>query len=147
MAKSISVDNETYELIAAFAKEEDRPISNALSRLVEIGLEISRPVNTRTAEEQKILEQLDRIEKILSGRGSIASTTIAEMDGPVTPPALSEPEPEPEPEEYVELSYDEMIQRITDVKNELNAPDISKEHKEELENELRGLLADLSIAE
>ena len=50
MAKSISVDDETYKLIAEFAKEDDRPISNALSRLVKLGLGISRPLENKKVE-------------------------------------------------------------------------------------------------
>lgn len=50
MAKSISVDDETYKLIAGFAAEDDRPISNALSRLVKLGLGISRPPENKKAE-------------------------------------------------------------------------------------------------
>ena len=50
MAKSISVDDETYKLIAEFAKEDDRPISNALSRLVKLGLGISRPPENKKVE-------------------------------------------------------------------------------------------------
>ena len=50
MAKSISVDDETYKLIAEFAKEDDRPISNALSRLVKLGLGISRPSENKKVE-------------------------------------------------------------------------------------------------
>ena len=50
MAKSISVDDETYKLIAEFDKEDDRPISNALSRLVKLGLGISRPLENKKVE-------------------------------------------------------------------------------------------------
>lgn len=50
MAKSISVDDETYKLIAGFAAEDDRPISNALSRLVKLGLGISRPPENKKVE-------------------------------------------------------------------------------------------------
>lgn len=50
MAKSISVDDETYKLIAEFAKEDDRPISNALSRLVKLGLGISHPTENKKVE-------------------------------------------------------------------------------------------------
>ena len=38
MSKSIKIDDETYMLVAEFAKREDRPLSNALSRLVKLGL-------------------------------------------------------------------------------------------------------------
>lgn len=54
MAKSISVDDETYKLIAEFAKEDDRPISNALSRLVKLGLGISRPPENKKVEIPKM---------------------------------------------------------------------------------------------
>lgn len=38
MSKSIKIDDATYEIVAKFAKQEDRPFSNALSRLVKLGL-------------------------------------------------------------------------------------------------------------
>lgn len=57
MAKSISVDDETYKLIAGFAAEDDRPMSNALSRLVKLGLGISRPPEKKEPESQKIGSQ------------------------------------------------------------------------------------------
>lgn len=60
MAKSISVDDETYKLIAEFAKEDDRPISNALSRLVKLGLGISRPPENKKVESQKIGSQANK---------------------------------------------------------------------------------------
>lgn len=38
MSKSIKIDDATYEIVAKFAQQEDRPFSNALSRLVKLGL-------------------------------------------------------------------------------------------------------------
>lgn len=39
MSKSIKIDDETYGLVAEFAEREDRPLSNALARLVKLGLD------------------------------------------------------------------------------------------------------------
>ena len=38
MSKSIKIDDATYGLVAEFAEREDRPLSNALARLVKLGL-------------------------------------------------------------------------------------------------------------
>lgn len=38
MSKSIKIDDSTYEAVSKFAQQEDRPLSNALSRLVKLGL-------------------------------------------------------------------------------------------------------------
>lgn len=38
MSKSIKIDDATYSLVAEFAGREDRPLSNALARLVKLGL-------------------------------------------------------------------------------------------------------------
>lgn len=38
MSKSIKIDDATYSLVAEFAEREDRPLSNALARLVKLGL-------------------------------------------------------------------------------------------------------------
>lgn len=38
MSKSIKIDDATYSLVAEFAGREDRPLSNALARLVRLGL-------------------------------------------------------------------------------------------------------------
>lgn len=51
MSKSIKIDNETYSLVAEFAGREDRPLSNALARLVKLGLgnaSMDTPVSGRT---------------------------------------------------------------------------------------------------
>lgn len=39
MSKSIKIDDATYKLVTKFAEQEDRQLSNALSRLVKLGLE------------------------------------------------------------------------------------------------------------
>lgn len=38
MSKSIKIDDATYEIVTKFAQQEDRPLSNALARLVKLGL-------------------------------------------------------------------------------------------------------------
>lgn len=38
MSKSIKIDDATYDIVAEFAEREDRPLSNALARLVKLGL-------------------------------------------------------------------------------------------------------------
>lgn len=38
MSKSIKIDDATYKIVAEFARQEDRPLSNALARLVKLGL-------------------------------------------------------------------------------------------------------------
>lgn len=38
MSKSIKIDDATYEAVSKFAQQEDRPLSNSLSRLVKLGL-------------------------------------------------------------------------------------------------------------
>lgn len=62
MAKSISVDDETYKLIAGFAAEDDRPMANALSRLVKLGLGISRPPENKKVEiPNRVGSQANRV--------------------------------------------------------------------------------------
>lgn len=41
MSKSIKIDDATYKIVAEFAQKEDRPLSNALARLVKLGLNIA----------------------------------------------------------------------------------------------------------
>lgn len=38
MSKSIKIDDATYNVVAEFAEREDRPLSNALARLVKLGV-------------------------------------------------------------------------------------------------------------
>lgn len=121
MAKAISVDNETYKLIAAFAKEEGRPMSNALSRLVKIGLGISRPVNTWTAEVQ-----------------CAAVSPAIKDDKPITLDG---------PEIMTDKTYDELTKEITEIKGKLDSDGLDDKRRKELENELRGLLVELAATE
>lgn len=41
MSKSIKIDDATYKIVAEFAQQEDRQLSNALARLVKLGLNIA----------------------------------------------------------------------------------------------------------
>lgn len=58
MSKSISVDEETYKIIADFASKDDRPISNAVMRLVKLGVSSQKNMPISQAKEKKEGETL-----------------------------------------------------------------------------------------
>ena len=86
MSKSISIDDDTYELIKEFAANEDRPISNAVTRLVKLGLEkniksetpifenrsVSQAKKEDTANIQQLLIKRSRVIRDLDERNIIA---------------------------------------------------------------------------
>lgn len=61
MSKSIRIDDKLYELVEKFAADEDRPVANALERLIKLGLGISRPQEKKEPEPQKIGSQANRM--------------------------------------------------------------------------------------
>lgn len=50
MSKSIRIDDKLYELVEKFAADEDRPVANALERLIKLGLGISHPTENKKVE-------------------------------------------------------------------------------------------------
>ena len=50
MSKSVRIDDDLYEKIEEFALKEDRPVSNALVRLIKLGLGLSEPSENKKVE-------------------------------------------------------------------------------------------------
>ena len=50
MSKSVRIDDDLYEKIEEFALKEDRPVANALVRLIKLGLGLSEPSENKKAE-------------------------------------------------------------------------------------------------
>ena len=50
MSKSVRIDDDLYEKIEEFALKEDRPIANALVRLIKLGLGLSEPSENKKVE-------------------------------------------------------------------------------------------------
>lgn len=63
MSKSIKIDDVTYEAVAKFAQQEDRPLSNALARLVKLGL--TNLSEQLSVSEQTVPTSLDSVEKAM----------------------------------------------------------------------------------
>lgn len=54
MSKSVRIDDDLYEKIEEFALKEDRPVANALVRLIKLGLGLSEPPENKTVETPKM---------------------------------------------------------------------------------------------
>lgn len=54
MSKSVRIDDDLYEKIEEFALKEDRPVANALVRLIKLGLGLSEPSENKTVEISKM---------------------------------------------------------------------------------------------
>ena len=54
MSKSVRIDDYLYEKIEEFALKEDRPVANALVRLIKLGLGLSEPSENKTVEIPKM---------------------------------------------------------------------------------------------
>ena len=50
MSKSVRIDDDLYEKIEEFALKEDRPVANALVRLIKLGLGLSEPSENKKVE-------------------------------------------------------------------------------------------------
>ena len=50
MSKSVRIDDDLYEKIEEFALKEDRPVANALVRLIKLGLGLSEPLENKKVE-------------------------------------------------------------------------------------------------
>lgn len=50
MSKSVRIDDDLYEKIEEFALKEDRPVANALVRLIKLGLGLSEPPENKKVE-------------------------------------------------------------------------------------------------
>lgn len=50
MSKSVRIDDDLYEKIEEFALKEDRPVANALVRLIKLGLGLSEPSENKKIE-------------------------------------------------------------------------------------------------
>lgn len=77
MSKSISIDDSTYELIKEFAANEDRPISNAVTRLVKLGLEKNIKSETPNFENRSVSQAKEedmassRVQELLIKRSRV----------------------------------------------------------------------------
>lgn len=54
MSKSVRIDDDLYEKIEDFALKEDRPVANALVRLIKLGLGLSEPSENKRPETPKM---------------------------------------------------------------------------------------------
>lgn len=54
MSKSVRIDDDLYEKIEEFALKEDRPVANALVRLIKLGLGLSEPSENKRPETPKV---------------------------------------------------------------------------------------------
>jgi hypothetical protein len=62
MSKSIRIDDKLYELVEKFAADEDRPVANALERLIKLGLGISHPTENKKVEiPNRVGSQANRV--------------------------------------------------------------------------------------
>ena len=50
MSKSVRIDDDLYDKIEEFALKEDRPVANALVRLIKLGLGLSEPSENKKVE-------------------------------------------------------------------------------------------------
>lgn len=69
MSKSIKIDDETYMLVAEFAKREDRPLSNALSRLVKLGLSYQAGKGAQASVESSAPASVPLKERVATANG------------------------------------------------------------------------------
>lgn len=64
MSKSIKIDDATYDIVAEFAEREDRPLSNALARLVKLGVTNASeelPVEGQTAPKATPVAEVEPV--------------------------------------------------------------------------------------
>lgn len=54
MSKSVRIDDDLYEKIEEFALKEDRPVANALVRLIKLGLGLSEPSENKRPKTPKV---------------------------------------------------------------------------------------------
>lgn len=67
MSKSVRIDDDLYEKIEEFALKEDRPVANALVRLIKLGLGLSEPSENKKVEIPNVVGSQEKKRMVATG--------------------------------------------------------------------------------